>query len=164
MSEVNELEQLKEQAKQAGIGFKSNVTVNQLKKLLAEQYNQDSIDEQNQARFDLEKENMRLVHVIITPMDSTKHALHGEFFSAGNAVLGTVTRFVPFNKSWLIENMLLKTIREKEFQLLVPRTIDGKETQESIIKPAYAIQELALPTPEEVAELARQQQARQSVE
>lgn len=161
---MSELEQLKEQATKAGISFKANASVNQLKKLLANQYNQDAIDVENQERFDLEKENLKLVHVIITPMESTKHSLHGEFFSAGNAQLGTITRFVPFNKSWLIENILLKTIKEKEFQLLVPRTIDGKETQESIVKPAYSVQELALPSPSEIDELARQQRARQSVE
>lgn len=160
-----ELELLKEQATLAGLSFKPNATVKALKKLLAEQYREDSVSEENQARFDLEAENLKLIKVIITPNDANKRLQTGEIFCAGNSMLGTIKRYVPFGQEWLIENMLLKSIQEREYQLLIPRkTEKDEEFVESKLLPAYQIQILPNPTKEEIEQLAKLQEARQSVE
>lgn len=171
--EKSELELLKEQADVMGIEYAKNITVATLKKKIAERLNSTEpetetvVDDANAKLIALEQDNFKLVKVIITPMNPTERVLTHKAFSVGNAVLGTVSRVVPFGKEWLIENILLKHIREKEFQFMT-EVEDHKnpniKTVESKLIPAYAIQELPLPTPKEIEALAKAQQARGSVD
>ena len=94
-----------------------------------------------------------------------KQQMGHEYFGVGNSVLGTIARIIPFGEQWLIENVLLQSIKEKQTQIFVTRRDSkGNEFVESKIIPADQITELPLPTKEEIEELAKVQQARASVE
>lgn len=166
MSEVNQLDKLKEQANQLGIEYPNNTTIKSLKKRITDHLNQETIEETKEQYTNLYQENMKLVKVIITPVDSAKRDYQGEYFSVGNDVLGTVTRFVPFNEEWMIEEILAKHIESKQYQhITTKRSRDNRnETLDSRLVPAYNVQRLPLPTKEELAELKRIQEARQGVE
>lgn len=156
--EKSELDILKEQATALGIEFKANVTVKSLKKLIADKLNDELQEDANKERFNLEDENLKLVRVIITPNDATKRDLKGEYFSTGNSVLGTIKRFIPFGVEWLVENILVKNIKEREYQYL--QTTENKlgvGTIQSRFLPAYQVIVLPLPTKEEIEELAKAQ-------
>ena len=157
---MSNLEQLKEQATELGISFKANATEATLKKLINEhEKQQEALVHQA-----LELDNLKLTHVIITPNDPSRLQQQGEIFGGGNSVLGTITRFVPFGENWLIENILYKHIRDKQYQYFKVHQKDGKEFVESKLLPAYNIQVLPLPTEKEIKELAQAQLARNSVE
>lgn len=163
----SELELLKEQADIMGIEYPNNVTIKTLKKRITEHLNASNEQEENQERVDLENENLKLVHVLITPMDISKRDLSHITFSVGNSVLGTIKRVVPMGKATLIENILYKHIKEQEFQhmyLVKDPNHEGNMITESKLIKAYSIQELPLPTQKEIADLAKAQQARQSVD
>lgn len=166
MSEVNQLDKLKEQANQLGIEYPNNTTIKSLKKRITDHLNQETLEETKEQYTNLYQENMKLVKVIITPVDSAKRDYQGEYFSVGNDVLGTVTRFVPFNEEWMIEEILAKHIEAKQYQhITTKRSRDNRnETLDSRLVPAYNVQRLPLPTKEELAELKRIQEARQGVE
>lgn len=163
----SELDLLKEQADIMGIEYANNVNAKTLKKRIAEKLNAHNEQDDNDERFELERENLKLVHVIITPMDSTKRELSHVTFAVGNSVLGTIKRVVPMGKATLIENILYKHIKEQEFQYMypVPDPANPRNTiTESKLVKAYAIQDLPLPTEQEIKELAKAQVARQSVD
>lgn len=159
----DELVTLKQQADVMGIDYPKTVTKTALKKLIAEKLSAEDASDVNETIKQLEIENKRLVRVIITPNDNLKRDMAGEFFSAGNSVLGTISRFVPFNQEWHIENMLLKTIRDKEHQTFVTKKVGDKEFVEPRQQPAYTIQELAPLTKEELADLKQRQIAQEGV-
>jgi len=154
----SELELLKAQADSYGIEYKNNVTVKTLKKLISEHFNNETQDDANQALMELENEAKKLVRVIVTPIDPLKAHLEGDYFSVGNSFIGTISHYVPFNKEWLLPNMLVKNIQEREYQHIQTKEAKtGIATMIPKFVKAYNVQILPLPTPEEIAELAKQQ-------
>lgn len=168
MTDTNQKEDLatyKAQADLLGIEYPNNITLAKLKAKITEHLGKESVDEANEQYNNLYAENMKLVKVIVTPVDSAKRDYAGEIFAVGNDVLGTVKRFVPFNQEWFIENILYKHIESKEFQFIktVKDKSTGNEFLESKIIPAYNVTLLPMPTQEELAEMKRIQEAREGV-
>lgn len=160
-----EIELLREQLDERGIEYKPNATKATLEKLLVKADETDEIQDENAKLQALQDEALKLVHVIITANDPVKQQMGQEYFACGNSVLGTVARIIPFGESWLVEQMLLNSIKEKMYQVhIVKRNKEGNEYTESKLVPAYQITELPLPSKSELDELARSQMARASVE
>lgn len=160
-----EIELLKEQLDERGISYKANSSKATLEKLLEQADKQDEQEDSNSQLQALKDEAFKLVHVIITPNDPLKQQMGQEYFGVGNSVLGTIARVIPFGENWLVENILLQSIKEKQTQLFTTRRDSkGNDYVESKIVPAYQITELPLPTKDEIDELAKLQQARSSVE
>lgn len=160
----SELQLLKEQADVLGVEYPNNVTIKTLKKRITDHLNQETLEEANQHYKDHYAENMKLVRVIVTPVDSAKRDYQGEYFCVGNELLGTVKRFVPFNEEWLIENVLVKHIKSKEFQFIQSKKGDkGTQNLNSKLIPAYNVTILPDPTKEEIEDLKRIQEAREGV-
>lgn len=161
----SEVEILKEQLTERGIEFKANMSKATLEKLLQKADEQDEQTDTNNTLKALQDEALKLVHVIITPNDPLKQQIGHEYFGVGNSVLGTIARVIPFGENWLIENILLQSIKEKQAQVFISRRDSkGNEFVESKVIPAYQVTELPLPTKQEIEELAKVQQARNSVE
>ena len=155
-----ELQILKEQADALGIEYAANVTIKNLKAKITEHLKDDSVEDKNQQIKDAKLDSTKLVRVIITPVDSSKRDYQGQYFSVGNDVIGTISRFVPFNEEWLIEDILAKHIENKEFQYLQPKKVNGREIVDSKMVKAFNVIRMALPTQEEIDELKRVQASR----
>lgn len=111
------------------------------------------------------KEALKLVRVNITSMENTKNNLSGEIFTVSNGVVGTIKRYVPFGVDWHIEQMLLNTLKEKEFQRFgTEKTPSGQTVRRAKSVPAYAIQILPPLTEKELEDLRKSQMARQTIE
>lgn len=161
----SDIEILKEQLTERGIKFNANASKATLEKLLEQADKQDEVADENSKLNALKDDALKLVHVIITPNDPLKQQIGHEYFGVGNSVLGTVARIIPFGENWLVENILLQSIKEKETQIFITRRNNkGDEIVETKVVPAYQVVELPLPTEEEIEELAKIQQARNSVE
>ena len=118
MTEENktELQLLKEKADALGVEYKSNVSVKTLAKLIKEFEEQDAQDDgltDNERTKKVLDEATKLVRVIITPMDSTKRDYQGDVFSAGNAVVPTMTKYIPFGVEWHVPQIILKKKKKK---------------------------------------------------
>ena len=170
MTEENktELQLLKEKADALGVEYKSNVSVKTLAKLIKEFEEQDAQDDgltDNERTKKVLDEATKLVRVIITPMDSTKRDYQGDVFSAGNAVVPTMTKYIPFGVEWHVPQIILNAIKEKVMNKFTAKKDErGREYREYQEAKAYSIQELPPLTKEELEELAKSQEMRQAIE
>ena len=121
---VDELTSLKERAKVMGIPFSNNISLETLRKRVADKMEgKDEAPEVNALTGDSEiaaittapkkldakqnalalrklmhREQMKLVRVRITNMDPKKKDLPGEIWTVANEYLGTVRKFVPYGE------------------------------------------------------------------
>jgi len=104
----------------------------------------------------------RLVRVRITCMNPAKKAYEGDIFQAGNSVIGTVKRYVPFEREWHMEQILLNVAQAKRYQTFheVKGTGTGpsaRPRKEARQVPEYAITILPDLTATEIKELKQRQ-------
>ena len=171
---MSDLIELKAQADGLGIKYSPNISAATLQQrindaLAGKEDNSDTSGEitpvpvlsQADKIKQIRKEALRLVRVIITPMDSTKRDYHGEIFQFSNRIL-SAKRFVPFGHPTHIEAVLLDQIKTRQMRQTIPETRD--KAPESRLMPAFAVQELPPLTAQELAELAQAQQARNSID
>lgn len=163
-----ELQLLKEKAGALGVEYKANVSSKTLSKLIKEfeeqEEQEDGLTENERIQKTME-EATKLVRVIITPMDSSKRDYQGDVFSAGNAVVPTMTKYIPFGVEWHVPQIILNTIKEKVINRFIAKKDErGREYREYLEARAYSIQELPPLTKEELEELAKSQEMRQAIE
>lgn len=186
-----ELEALRAQAQLLGIPFHTNTGAKRLSELIAEHQAPndeptDDTDGGNESEAptptttqaaapltageraqEVRKQALKLVRVIVTPNDPNKRDYDGDFFSGGNSLIGTHTRYVPYNNEngWHVEQIILDIIRSKKITRFVKvKTAGGVEVREARYSPAYAIQVLPDLTKEELAALGASQRARQAID
>lgn len=170
MTEENktEIQLLKEKADALGVEYKSNVSVKTLTRLIKEFEEQEEQDDgltDNERTKKALDEATKLVRVIITPMDSSKRDYQGDVFSAGNAVVPTMTKYIPFGVEWHVPQIILNTIKEKVMNKFIAKKDErGREYREYQEARAYSIQELPPLTKQELEELAKSQEMRQAIE
>lgn len=172
---------LKRQADRLGVAYKSNTSIATLQKAISEKLNEpvggeDSPEpEETEVKITVPKdetaddyynEAMKLVRVIITPMESTKATnLESELFCAGNSVIGTVKRTIPFGEEWHVEQILLNSIKEKKYQMFMSKkNAQGAVITTAKLVPAYSISILDPLTQEELDKLAEMQIRTRSLE
>ena len=165
---------LKKQADRLGITYKSNTSIATLQKAIQDKLNAPIGGEDSSTVESAEgaavqpkgdsiqsylDEAMKLVRVIITPMESTKASnLENEMFCAGNSVVGTVKRVITFGEPWHVEQILLNTIKEKKYQMFVTKkNAQGVSLTSAKLVPAYSIAYLDPLTEEELDQLADRQ-------
>ena len=121
--------------------------------------------EQKRAR--LKREANALIRVNITCMNPAKREWPGEIFTVGNAAVGTIKKYVPFNTSdgWHVPAMMLTQIRERMCQIFVTdKTKHGVTTRKGKLIREFAIEVLEPLTQPELDELARRQAMTGSVD
>lgn len=172
---------LKKQADRLGVAYKSNTSIATLQKVISEKLNEpvggeDSPEPEatevkitkpkGKTADDYYNEAMKLVRVIITPMESTKATnLESELFCAGNGVVGTVKRTIPFGEEWHVEQILLNSIKEKKYQMFMSKkNAQGAVITTAKLVPAYSISILDPLTQEELDKLAEMQIRTRSLE
>ena len=172
---------LKKQADRLGVAYKSNTSIATLQKAISEKLNEpvggeDSPEPEatevkitkpkGKTADDYYNEAMKLVRVIITPMESTKATnLESELFCAGNGVVGTVKRTIPFGEEWHVEQILLNSIKEKKYQMFMSKkNAQGAVITTAKLVPAYSISILDPLTQEELDNLAEMQIRTRSLE
>ena len=122
-------------------------------------------------RAQVRQNAMRLVRIRLTNMNPAKSDLMGDFFAVSNKFIGQVRKFIPYNPEFYVNGYhvpqcILDQLKEKEF--LSMRTVKdpsvpgGERTVTSVIK-EFAIEELPPLSPEELAQLAADQRARNAL-
>lgn len=168
------IQSLKKKADLLGITYKSNVSIATLQKAISEKMEGTGVGESTHTPAtdvpntpaakapdteSLVKAAHKLIRVIVTPIDQTKATnLESELISAGNSVVGTVTRLVPFGIEWHVEQIILNALREKKFQQFIKKTgPHGVDSSTVRYVPAYSITELPPLTQKELDALATAQ-------
>ena len=106
------------------------------------------------------KEALRLVRCIITCNNKNKTSYSGEIFSARNAVIDEVKKFIPFNVPTHVPTILLNMIKEKQLQMFKKEKLsNGTVVTRSYLTPEYNIQELPPLTASEFEAIKQKQLA-----
>lgn len=161
----SELDILKAQADRMGIPYKANISLTTLKakiqlvqdgeSLEPEASRVDNTVQEDQADS-VHKEAMKLIRVQITPLDTNKATNYDcDFFTAGNSVVGNVTRNIPFGRPWHVEQILVNAIKEKTYQQFsTKKNAQGADVVAKRNVPAYSVVELPALTTQELKDLA----------
>lgn len=141
---VDELTLLKERAKQMGISFSNNISLETLRKRIADKMEGKDEPEVNPLAGDSEiaaitaapkkldakqnalalrklmhREQMKLVRVRITNMDPKKKDLPGEIWTVANEYLGNVRKMIPYGEQtdngFHIPYCLFRLLQSKRF-------------------------------------------------
>lgn len=121
----------------------------------------------NQRRGRLKREATKLVRVRVTCMNPAKKEWEGEIFTAGNAAIGSVKKFVPFNADdgWHVQNIILQVMRDRMCQIFTT-VVDsrGNKVRKGKLVREFAIEMMDPLSTEELAELAARQAASKSID
>ena len=168
----DELQTMKERATLLGVKFHPSISLDKLREKVlaatsgeAAPADEPKVDEPveetiGQKRNRMKREALALVRVRITCMNPAKAEWEGEIVTAGNSLIGSVKKFVPFNADdgWHIPNILLQQLRERQCQIFHTVTDPrGNKVRKGKLIKEFAIEVLPPLTPEELAELARRQ-------
>lgn len=118
------------------------------------------VESENQAKIRLRKECSSLVRVRLTCMNPAKKEWEGELFTGGNSVVGTFTKYVPFNndEGWHIPRIILNIIDERKCQIFytVVDSRGNKSRKGKLIK-EFAVEVMPDLTASELHDLAQRQ-------
>ena len=172
----DELTTLKERATLMGLKFHPSISLDKLReKVNAATDESDEPDDEvvstkvvapvieetmNQKRNRLKKEALALVRIRLTCMNPAKAEWEGEIFTIGNALIGSVKKFVPFNADdgWHVPNIILQQLQERQCQVFVSaKDARGNNVRRGKLIKEFAIEILPPLTKTELEELARRQ-------
>ena len=172
----DELTTLKERATLMGLKFHPSISLDKLReKVNAATDESDEPDVEvvsakavapvieetmNQKRNRLKKEALALVRIRLTCMNPAKAEWEGEIFTIGNALIGSVKKFVPFNADdgWHVPTVILQQLQERQCQVFVSaKDARGNNVRRGKLIKEFAIEILPPLTKEELEELARRQ-------
>lgn len=106
------------------------------------------------------KEASELVRIRVTCMNPAKKEWDGEIITAGNAAVGSYTKFVPFNneEGWHIPRIILNQLYQRECQIFVTiKDSRGNKSRKGKLIREFAIEVLPALTTAELAALAQRQ-------
>lgn len=148
------VEKLREKVNAALTGPAEVVPVALTKEVKAE------VETESQARIRIRKECSALVRVRLTCMNPAKKEWEGELFTGGNSIVGTFTKFVPFNneEGWHIPRIILNIIEERKCQIFYTVTDSrGNKSRKGKLIKEFGIDVMPDLTPSELHDLAQRQ-------
>lgn len=169
--ETNELEELKNMADEMGVKYHPSISAEKLKEKLdavlgsapeANQEEPEVVAEKPLTQKEIEDASRRaageLIRVRVTNMDPNNRDWEGEIFTAGNSVVGTYKKYVPFDTEFHVPRIILNMIKERMCQVFESvRDSRGNLSRKGKLIKAFAIQELDPLTPAELKNLAQRQ-------
>jgi hypothetical protein len=115
----------------------------------------------------LKREASKLVRIRVTCMNPAKKEWEGEIFSVGNSVVGSFTKFVPFNTEdgWHVPQMILQMIQDRQCQVFYTVSDQrGNKTRKGKLIKEFSVEILPPLTPEELHDLAQRQAMSNSID
>lgn len=161
-NELSELDILKQRADDMGIEYSPRIGVDALREKVNAKLT--TAPEVAESKFSAHRnEALKLVRVIITNLNPSKKEYEAEYFRAGNSVIPTVSRLVPFEVETHVEQILLNHIKTRKYAFVKTFRKDGKDVSERLLRNEFQVEVLPALTKEELENLATEQSKRQSV-
>ena len=161
-TELSELDILKQRADDMGIEYSPRIGVDALRDKVNAKLT--AAPEVAESKFSAHRnEALKLVRVIITNLNPSKKEYEAEYFRAGNSVIPTVSRLVPFEVETHVEQILLNHIKTRKYAFVKTFRKDGKDVSERLLRNEFQVEVLPALTKEELENLAAEQSKRQSV-
>lgn len=170
-NQKEELRLLKQRADQIGVAYSPNIGLDTLRQRVEDKLaGKTSIEEEKEVTEDthksetkiqrrnrLRREAEKLIRVRLTCMNPAKRDYQGELITAGNSILGTYRRYIPFGVDWHVPQIMLNMLKERKYQVFRKEKTRGVEHKVAEFVPEFAIQELPPLSPEELKSLAQRQ-------
>lgn len=168
----DELSTLKARADMMGISYHPSIGVEKLREKIAAALAGDKPAEapvaapapgtetENQKRARLRREASELVRIRITCMNPAKAEWQGEIITSGNSVVGSFTKFVPFNadEGWHVPRIIYNQLVDRQCQVFTTTTDNrGNKIRKGKLIKEFAIEVLPPLTQEELHDLAQRQ-------
>lgn len=171
--ETSELSLLKSRADLMGLRYHPSISLEKLKeKMQAALAPQEKTEPNSIPTAEVEtlaerqirkrKEAHQLVRIKISCMNPAKKEWEGETFTGGNSLIGSITKFVPFNaeEAYHVPQIILNIIQARKCQVFVTK----KDSKGRSVKTGRQIKEFAIEilpplTLEELKALASRQVA-----
>lgn len=168
----DELATLKARADTLGIQYHPSIGVEKLREKVngaltdvsATEVKEDPAVSQRKKDRD---EASKLVRLRLTCMNPNKKEWDGEFITAGNAVIGSFTKFVPFNApdGWHVPHIIYQQLRDRECQVFTTvRDPKGNSSRKGKLIKEFSIEILPPLTAEELRDLAQRQAMAKSID
>lgn len=173
--EQDELTTLKSRADLLGISYHPSIGVDKLRnKVLAKMNNEEvpeDLDEEPKSEF-IKKETLaeerlrisedatKLVRIRLSCMNPAKKEWEGEIFTVGNAVIGSLKKYVPFNaeEGWHVPSIMLQMLQDRQCQVFTTtKSKNGVSIRQGKLIKEFNIEILPALTQAEINELARRQ-------
>lgn len=102
--------------------------------------NAPAVESRNAFATRKQREAGELVRVHITNMNPATKDYEGDIFCAGNTIVGTFKKYVPFNQDYHVPRIILKTLQEKKCQIFY----EVKDEKGRKVKRGKLIKEFAI--------------------
>lgn len=115
----------------------------------------------------LKREASKLVRIRVTCMNPAKKEWEGEIFSVGNSVVGSFTKYVPFNTEdgWHVPAIIHQMIADRQCQVFYTTSdARGNKTRKGKLIKEFSIEVMPPLTPEELRDLAQRQAMSNSID
>lgn len=168
----DELEVLKARADRLGISYHPSIKVEKLREKLEKEMSGEIPEkasptkvvkeEETEAQLNNRKrlEATELIRIRVTCMNPQKKDWDGEIFTTGNAVVGTIKKYVPFNadEGWHVPRMIYQQMLERQCQVFYTVTNrNGVKTRAGKLIREFNIEVLPPLTVAELKEIAQRQ-------
>lgn len=111
------------------------------------------------------REALALVRVRVSCFDPTMKKKAGTYIMVSNSVVGTVRKFIQFNKKWYMPQILVNAMEDSEYQGWIEgKTQYGITQMVSSMEKRYNVSKLAQITPLELEAITKRQQVTESLE
>ena len=100
----------------------------------------------------MKREANELIRIRLTCMNPLKKDWNGEIFTVGNSLIGSITKFIPFNADdgWHVPRILLHVLQDRQCQVFSSKGV-GRLIKE------FGIEILPALTKDEIHDLAQRQ-------
>ena len=168
----DELEVLKARADRLGISYHPSIKVEKLREKLEKELSGEAPEKAAPTKVVKEEETegqrnnrkrleaTELIRIRVTCMNPQKKDWDGEIFTTGNAVVGTIKKYVPFNadEGWHVPRMIYQQMLERQCQVFYTVTNrNGVKTRAGKLIREFNIEVLPPLTVAELKEIAQRQ-------
>lgn len=122
---------------------------------------------EGQRRQRLMDEAGKLVRVVVSCKNPAKKEWPGQLVSSGNSLVGTFTKFVPFDneEGWHVPHIIFQQLKAAEYQsFYTEKTKNGVSVRRGKLQKEFAVEVLDPLTPEELHDLAQRQAMAKSID
>lgn len=183
LSTADELTALKERADLLGVKYHPSISLEKLrekvnasiegtepeapKKAAKAAPVEEHVETDAERRARKKKEANELIRIRVTCMNPAKSEWEGEIFTAGNSLVGSFTKYVPFNTEdgWHVPRIIYNQIIQRQCQIFVTvRDSRGNSTRKGKLIKEFAVEVMPNLTAEELHDLAQRQAMAKSVD
>lgn len=120
-----------------------------------------------QRRLRKKRDALALIRIRVTCMNPAKKEWDGEIFTAGNSLIGSTKKYVPFNndEGWHVPRIILNQIQQRQCQIFVTaKDARGNSVRKGKLIKEFAVEIMPMLTPEELHDLAQKQAMAKSID